>query len=73
MSTDSPMTDPIDALIILLVSMDNFRCEGELLDEVGLVELDVVLVEEDGCRIVLLPDNCVALGFAAGGPEGRGG
>jgi hypothetical protein len=52
--------------------MDGPRCGGELSDEVALFELDVVLVEEVEYRLVLLVDNCVALGFVAGGPEEGG-
>lgn len=72
MSADSPITAATEAPTIPPVLMDESRCEGELLDEVALFELDGVPVEEVECRLVLLVDDCVALGFVAGGPEEGG-
>jgi hypothetical protein len=72
MSANSPITAATEAPTIPPVLMDGPRCGGELLDEVALFELDVVLVEEVEYRLVLLVDNCVALGFVAGGPEEGG-
>jgi hypothetical protein len=46
MSANSPITAATEAPTIPPVLMDEPRCEGELLDEVALFELDVMLVEE---------------------------